>query len=78
MKEPNRPEEKRRSRVKNPAPSIKAESGSDKPEKPRNSQGRTRKQAPADLVADLTTTLSKKVVGQPTATRVIVPYIQMF
>ncbi|HWD00286.1 MAG TPA: AAA family ATPase [Candidatus Sulfopaludibacter sp.] len=46
-------------------------------EKPRNSQGRSRKQAP-DPVEDLTKVLSQKVVGQPTATRVIVPYIQMF
>jgi len=85
MKEPNRPEEKRRSRVKNPAVSIKSENGTDRPDKPekperqKNSQGRSRKQAPAsDLVADLTAVLSQKVVGQPAATRVIVPYIQMF
>ncbi len=29
-------------------------------------------------MADLTAVLSQKVVGQPAATRVIVPYIQMF
>ena len=46
-------------------------------EKPKNSQSRSRKQAP-DIVEDLTKVLSQKVVGQPTATRVIVPYIQMF
>jgi ATP-dependent Clp protease ATP-binding subunit ClpA/CheY-like chemotaxis protein len=31
-----------------------------------------------DPVEDLTTVLSQRVVGQPNATRVIVPYIQMF
>jgi ATP-dependent Clp protease ATP-binding subunit ClpA len=36
------------------------------------------KRSPTDSVADLTTVLSQKVVGQPAATRVIVPYIQMF
>jgi ATP-dependent Clp protease ATP-binding subunit ClpA len=43
----------------------------------RNNAQRTRKQ-PADPAADLTAVLSQKVVGQPAATRVIVPYIQMF
>jgi len=75
MKEPNRPEERRRSRGKNPAPAIiKAEGVVDKP---RGSQNRSKK-ASADPIEDLTSVLSQKVVGQPTATRVIVPYIQMF
>jgi CheY-like chemotaxis protein len=75
MKEPNRPEEKRRTRVKNPAaPIAKAEGPSDKP---KNSQ-KSRKQASSDLAEDLTKILSQKVVGQPAATKVIVPYIQMF
>src|SRR3954466_5221378 len=75
MKEPNRPEEKRRTRVKNPAAAIaKAEGLS---EKPRSTQNRNKKQS-SDLVEDLTAVLSSKVVGQPAATRVIVPYIQMF
>src|SRR5438067_6270429 len=75
MKEPNRPEEKRRSRVKNPAAAIaKSEGPADKP---KNSQNRNKKQA-TDMVEDLTAVLSQKVVGQPAATRVIVPYIQMF
>lgn len=84
MKDPNRPEERRRSRVKNSAAIIKSENGPDKPDKPerperpKGPQGRPRKQAPSDLVADLTAVLSQKVVGQPAATRVIVPYIQMF
>jgi len=46
-------------------------------EKPKNSQNRSRKQS-ADPIEDLTKVLSQKVVGQPNATRVIVPYIQMF
>jgi CheY-like chemotaxis protein len=75
MKDPIRPEVKRRSRTRSvPAPIIKSEGGVDKP---KNSQGRSRKPA-ADFIEDLTAVLSQKVVGQPTATRVIVPYIQMF
>ena len=75
MKEPNRPEEKRRTRVRNPAAAIiKSEGGV---EKPKGTQNRSKKPAP-DLVEDLTAILSQKVVGQPAATRVIVPYIQMF
>ncbi len=53
---------------------MKAESSS---EKPRGSQGRQKKPA-TDLTEDLTAVLSQKVVGQPAATRVIVPYVQMF
>jgi ATP-dependent Clp protease ATP-binding subunit ClpA len=75
MKEPNRPEEKRRTRVKNPAAAIAKSEGP--AEKPKNSQNRNKKQSP-DLVEDLTAVLSQKVVGQPGATKVIVPYIQMF
>ena len=75
MKEPNQSEPKRRSRVRNPvAPAIKAEGSNDKP---KNSQKGSKKQA-ADFVEDLTAILSQKVVGQPAATRVIVPYIQMY
>jgi CheY-like chemotaxis protein len=73
MKEPNRPEEKRRTRVKNGAASVKPESA---PDKPKSSQ--RNKKPSQDLVEDLTAILSQKVVGQPAATRVIVPYIQMF
>jgi ATP-dependent Clp protease ATP-binding subunit ClpA/CheY-like chemotaxis protein len=74
MKEPNRPEEKRRTRVKNPAALVqKAEGPADKA---KNSQNRKRQTS--DLVEDLTAVLSQKVVGQPAATRVIVPYIQMY
>ena len=75
MKEPNRPEERRRNRVKVSAANIiKAEGGVDKP---KGLQTRTRKQG-ANTIEDLTTLLSQKVVGQPAATRVIVPYIEMF
>src|ERR1041384_1333248 len=77
MKEPNRPEEKRRSRVKNSsAVATKSESQNEKAEKAK-SQNRARKPG-SDLVEDLTTVLSQKVVGQPAATKVIVPYIQMY
>jgi ATP-dependent Clp protease ATP-binding subunit ClpA/CheY-like chemotaxis protein len=75
MKEPNEPEQRRRTRARNSAAAIiKSEGGV---EKPKNSQGRSRKNAP-DPTEDLTKVLSQKVVGQPNATRVIVPYIQMF
>jgi ATP-dependent Clp protease ATP-binding subunit ClpA len=46
-------------------------------EKPKNSQGRAKKPS-VEPAEDLVTVLSQRVVGQPTATRVIVPYIQMF
>ncbi len=74
MKEPNRPEQRRRNRVRPSAAIAKSEGIQ---EKPRGSQNRSRKQA-SDLIEDLTSVLSQKVVGQPAATRVIVPYIQMF
>ena len=75
MKNPNRPEEQRRTRVKGPAAAIiKSEGGVDKQ---KQAQNRSRKQAP-DLAEDLTSVLSQKVVGQPAATKVIVPYVQMY
>lgn len=74
MKEPNRPEERRRTRVKNSAATVKSEGAGDKS---KSSQSRSKKQS-TDLAEDLTAVLSQKVVGQPAATRVIVPYIQMF
>ncbi len=75
MKDPNPPQEKRRTKGRTRATAIiKSEDGV---EKPRNSQNRSKKPAP-DPVEDLTQVLSQKVVGQPNATRVIVPYIQMF
>ena len=75
MKEPNRPDERRRTRTKATAADIvKAENGV---EKPKATQNRSRKPA-TEPVEDLTTILSQKVIGQPNATKVIVPYIQMF
>ena len=75
MKERNRPEERRRTRIRNTAAAIIKSEGV--VEKPKGTQTRTRKQG-ADTIEDLTAVLSQKVVGQPAATRVIVPYIQMF
>jgi ATP-dependent Clp protease ATP-binding subunit ClpA len=46
-------------------------------EKPKTQPNRQRKQ-PAGPLEDLSAVLSQKVVGQPAATQVIVPYIQMF
>ena len=46
-------------------------------DKPKGTQARSKKQA-TDAAEDLTAILSQKVVGQPAATRVIVPYIQMY
>src|SRR6476619_7038621 len=75
MKEPNRPEERRRSRVKNNAAVILKSEGNT--EKSKGSPSRGRRGA-SDQAEDLTAVLSQKVVGQPAATRVIVPYIQMY
>src|SRR5436305_4911395 len=76
MKEPNTPEEKRSTRGrKGRAYIIKAEDSVDRSKNPPG--GKTRKQS-ADPVENLTSVLSQKVVGQPAATKVIVPYIQMF
>src|SRR5271156_5619900 len=75
MKEPTRPDDRRRTRVKKASsPIIKAEAVV---EKPKSSQKASKKQT-TDPTEDLTAVLSQRVVGQPTATRVIVPYIQMF
>jgi ATP-dependent Clp protease ATP-binding subunit ClpA len=74
MKNPDRPESRRRSRAKNPsAPIIKAEAAVEKPK----TQNRSKKQV-NDPAEDLSRLLSQKVIGQPNATRIIVPYIQMF
>src|SRR5271163_3210254 len=75
MKEPTRPEDRRRTRVKKASsPIIKAEAVV---EKPKSSQRGSKKQT-NDPTEDLSRMLSQKVVGQPNATRIIVPYIQMF
>src|SRR4051812_28657719 len=73
MKEPNRSEERRRTRS-HTAALIKSEGAV---EKTKNAQGRPKKTTP-DPVEDLGAILARKVVGQPAATRVIIPYIQMF
>src|ERR1039457_114547 len=75
MREPNHPERRLRTRVKGQPPAIIGAEGG--VEKPRVSQGRSRKPS-VDPIEDLTAVLSQKVVGQPAATQVIVPYIQMF
>jgi ATP-dependent Clp protease ATP-binding subunit ClpA len=46
-------------------------------ERPKSSPSRARKQA-SESTEDLAAVLSRTVVGQPDATRLIVPYIQMF
>src|SRR5664280_665959 len=75
MKEPERPGERPRPRVRKFATAIlKAESNV---EKPKSQQSRPRKQ-PVGPLEDLSVVLSRKVVGQPAATQVIVPYIQMY
>jgi len=75
MREPNHPDKRLHPRARDHSPVIiEAEGGV---EKPRVSQGRPRKPS-ADSIEDLTAVLSQKVVGQPAATRVIVPYIQMY
>jgi ATP-dependent Clp protease ATP-binding subunit ClpA len=53
---------------------VKAENNADR----ARSGPKSPKKASSDPAADLTAVLSQKVVGQPTATKVIVPYIQMF
>ena len=75
MRDPNHHEKPLRTRVRDHSPDIiEAEGGV---EKPRVSQGRSRKPS-VETLEDLTAVLSQKVVGQPAAMRVIVPYIQMY
>jgi ATP-dependent Clp protease ATP-binding subunit ClpA/ActR/RegA family two-component response regulator len=74
MKETDVPLEKRRRTRTTAATIVKAEAGV---EKPKTTPSRSRRPS-LDPVEDLVAVLSQKVVGQPTATRVIVPYIQMF
>src|ERR1039458_9237441 len=75
MREQNRPEKPLRTRARNHPPAIIEAEG--EVEKPRVSQGRSRKPS-IDSLEDLTAVLSQKVVGQPAAMSVIVPYIQMY
>jgi ATP-dependent Clp protease ATP-binding subunit ClpA len=75
MRNPDRPAEKPRNRsLRTAAAIIKSEI---RVEKPKNTQGRAKKPA-IDPIEDITAMLSRKVVGQPAATKLIVPYIQMF
>jgi CheY-like chemotaxis protein len=75
MKDPDRPGVRRRNRIKaTSAGIIDTEYGM---EKPKNSSSRAKK-PPVDPTEDLIAVLSQRVVGQPDATRVIVPYIQMY
>src|SRR5450755_2774603 len=64
-------------RGKNRRPSIIKAEGPVERGKNSQSSGRSRKQS-ADPAENLIAVLSQKVVGQPAATRVIVPYIQIY
>jgi len=75
MKNFDRAESKRRVRTRKLAADISAAEGEVENEKDAPSRSR---KPPANPLEDLTTVLSQKVVGQPAATRVIVPYIRMF
>ncbi|HWQ53265.1 MAG TPA: AAA family ATPase [Bryobacteraceae bacterium] len=78
MKDPIRPEEKRPSRArKGRAAIINAEGSVERLKSTQSTSGRSRKQG-NNLAEDLTAVLSQKVVGQPAATKVIVPYVQMY
>lgn len=78
MKDPIRPEDKRSGKARKGRAAImnNAEGTVERPKSTQTS-GRSRKPG-GNLVEDLTAVLSQKVVGQPAATKVIVPYIQMF
>ena len=75
MRDPNQPAERPRNRGLHTGPAIiKSEI---RVEKLRSTQGRGKKLA-LDPIEDLTAMLSRRVVGQPAATKLIIPYIQMF
>jgi CheY-like chemotaxis protein len=71
------PEERPPQRAKGRRPRIIKAEGTVERGKGTQSSGKSRKQA-ADPAENLIAVLSQKVVGQPAATRVIVPYIQMY
>lgn len=79
MKDPIHPDDKRPSRARRGrAGIINAEGQVERPKSTQSStSGRQRKQT-NEFVEDLTAVLSQKVVGQPAATKVIVPYVQMY
>jgi len=71
------PEERPQRRVRSRRPRIMKAEGTVERVKTTASSGRSRKPA-ADPAENLIAVLSQKVVGQPAATRVIVPFIQMY
>jgi CheY-like chemotaxis protein len=71
------PEERPQRRARSRRPQIVKAEGPAERSKSSQSSGRSRKPA-ADPAENLIAVLSQKVVGQPAATRVIVPYIQMY
>src|SRR5580700_1956603 len=77
MADETTPEERPPRRAKSRPPRIiKAEGTVERAKSPQTS-GRSRKPT-ADPAENLIAVVSQKVVGQPAATRVIVPYIQMY
>jgi len=71
------PEERPRRNGRNRRPHIIKAEGTVERTKNTQSSSRSRKPAP-DPAENLIAVLSQRVVGQPAATRVIVPYIQMY
>ncbi len=71
------PEERPQRRMRGRRPPIMKAEGTVERGKSTQSSGRSKK-ATADPAENLIAVLSQKVVGQPAATRVIVPYIQMY
>src|SRR5580692_1328777 len=71
------PEERPQRRARSRRPHLMKAEGVAERGKSAQSSGRSRKAAP-DPAENLIAVLSQKVVGQPAATRVIVPYIQMY
>jgi CheY-like chemotaxis protein len=71
------PGERPQRRSKNRRPHMVKAEGTGERGKSAQSSGRSRKPS-ADPAENLVAVLSQKVVGQPAATRVIVPYIQMY
>ena len=76
MKDPFRPDEKRPGRARKGRAHIMDVEGT--VERPKSTQSTRSRKPTNDLVEDLNAVLSQKVVGQPAATKVIVPYVQMF
>jgi CheY-like chemotaxis protein len=75
MKDPKRSDERRRGRAGgSSADTIKAEGAVEKPKAQARGSKKSQQESPEDIGA----VLSRKVVGQPAATQVIVPYIQMY